>query len=128
MPDTGKLYELTFEERPGYLYAHIKADTMTEEMSAAYLGELADECARLGLTCVLIYREVPFVIDPTSIFFSMQKEIELLKGLKLAVVTPFPATEEALNFAILVSNNRGAKFNLHKTIEAAEEWLLKSTQ
>lgn len=125
--DTGKPYELTFEERPGYLYAHVKADTMTEEMSAAYLGEVAEKCAGSKLTRVLIYREVPFVIDSTSIFFSMQNEIELLKGLKLAVVTPFPFTEEALNFAILVSNNRGANFELHKTIEAAEEWLLKST-
>lgn len=124
MQDNGKPYELTFDERPGYLYAHIKADTMTAEMSFAYLGEIADKCAGLGLTKVLIYREVPFIIDPVSIFYSMQEEIQLLKGLKLAVVTPFPTTEEALNFAILVSNNRGANFKLHPTIEAAEEWLL----
>jgi hypothetical protein len=123
MHDTEKPYELTFEERPGYLYVHIKADTMTEEMSASYLSQVADKCAGAGLTRVLIYREVPYIIEPTAIFFSMQNEIKLLKGLKLAVVTPFPTTEDALNFAILVSNNRGADFKLHKTIEAAEEWL-----
>lgn len=124
MHDVAKPYELTFEERPGYLYAHIKADTMTVEMSAAYLGEIVDKCAPLGLTRVIIYRDVPFVIEPSSLFFSMQEEINLLKGLKLALVTPFPATEDALNFAILVSNNRGANFKLHPTIEAAEKWLL----
>ena len=125
MQDNGRPYELTFEERAGYLYAHIKADKMTAEMSIAYLSEIADKCAGLGLTKVIIYREVPFIIDPVSIFHSMQEEVQLLKGLKLALVTPFPATEEDLNFAILVSNNRGADLKLHQTIEAAEEWLLR---
>lgn len=125
MQDNPRPYELTFEERPGYLYAHIKADTMTTEMSAAYLGEIVDKCAGLGLAKVLIYREVPYAIESAvSIYYSMQEEIQLLKGLKLAIVTPFPATEEALNFAILVSNNRGADFKLHPTVEAAEVWLL----
>jgi hypothetical protein len=125
MSDTEKKeYEITLEERNGYLYVHIKADIMTADMSASYLGEVADKCAALGLTRVLIYREVPFVIDSVSIFFSMQKEIQLLRGLKLALVTPFPATEAALNFAILVSNNRGANFKLHQSVEEAEEWLL----
>jgi hypothetical protein len=125
MRDSGNPYELTLEERPGYLYAHIKADTMTTEMSAAYLSEIVDKCAALGLKKVLIYREVPYIINSAvSIYYSMQEEIQLLKGLTLAVVTPFPATEEGLNFAILVSNNRGADFKLHPTIEAAEEWLL----
>jgi hypothetical protein len=125
MQDNAKSYELTFEERPGYLYAHVKADTMTVEMSAAYLGEVVDKCTELGLKSVLIYREVPYILDsPVSIYYSMQDEIQLLKGLKLAIVTPFPDTEEGLNFAILVSNNRGADFKLHQTIEAAEKWLL----
>jgi hypothetical protein len=124
IPEKGKPYELTFEERPGYLYAHIKADTMTEQMSAAYLAEVVDKCDGLGLTKVLIYREVPYIIEsPVSIYYSMQDEVQLLKGLTLAVVTPFPETEEALEFAILVSNNRGANFKLLPTIEAAEKWL-----
>lgn len=124
MQDSGGPYELTFEERTGYLYAHIKADIMTTEMSAAYLGEIVDKCAGIGLKKVLIYHEVPYVIDSTVlIYYSMQEEIQLLKGLKLAVVTPFPETENALDFAILVGNNRGADFRLYQTIEAAEKWL-----
>jgi hypothetical protein len=124
MHDTGKLYQLTFDEHPGYLYAHIKADIMTTEMSAAYLSEIVDKCAGLGLTKVLIYREVPYMDDSAvSIYYSMQDEIELLKGLQLAIVTPFPETEEGLRFAILVSNNRGANFELHPTVEAAKAWL-----
>lgn len=125
MPDTVKPYELMFEERPGYLYAHIKADTMTTEMSAAYLGEIADKCAGLGLTKVVIYRDVPFIIDSASLFFSMQEEIKLLKGLKIALLNAFPANDEALAFAILVSNNRGANLKLHQNIESAEKWLLR---
>jgi len=124
MHDAEKQYELTFEERPRYLYAYIKADEMTTQMSFSYLSEIVEKCAALDLKAVLIYRDVPAVVEPASIFFSMQDETELLKGLKLALVTPHPSTEEALNFAILVSNNRGAQFKLHKTIEAAEEWLL----
>lgn len=123
MHDTVKPYKLTFEERPGYLYAHIKADTMTTDMSAAYLGEIADKCSELGLTNVVIYRDVPYILDPASLFFSMQDEIKLLKGLKIALLNAFPANDEALNFAVLVSNNRGANFSLHKTIADAEKWL-----
>jgi len=66
MQDNPRPYELIFEERPGYLYAHIKADKMTAEMSIAYLGETADKCAGLGLTKVVIYRDVPSIIDPVS--------------------------------------------------------------
>jgi len=124
MSEAPKPYVLSFEERPGYLYARIQADTMTPEISVAYLGELANKCAELGMTRVVIDRHVPFIIDSVSLFFSMQEEIKLIKGLKIAILNAFPATNEALDFAILVSNNRGANLKLHQSLGEAEKWLL----
>ena len=45
MPDSDYPYELRLEERPGYLYAHIQAATITEQIAMSYLREVADRCA-----------------------------------------------------------------------------------
>src|SRR5688572_7191530 len=104
MCDRATQYDLTFEERPGYLYANVKDTSMSEEMSAAFLGEIADKCAELGISRVIINRDVPVIINSSSLFFSMQVIVKILRGLKVAVLNPFPSNDEALNFAVVVAN------------------------
>src|SRR4029077_6336709 len=122
MHDTTKPYELTFEERDGYLYARIKADTMNREMALAYLGEIADKCAELNCRLLILERDVPVMLPSGDLFFTTQDFMNMMKGRRVAFVNPHSTIENHMDFAITIGTNRGADFALHNTVAAAEKW------
>ena len=121
-----KPYELTFEPRSHYLYVHIKADTITREIALAYLREIADECGRLGYHRLMIHRDVPVMLSDPDIFFTTNDFLEMVPSVRVAFVNPYTTHEAGMKFAVLVGTNRGAKFQAHSTVEAAEQWLLEA--
>jgi len=118
------LYELTFEERPGYLFAKIQAERLEYYPAQDCLHEIAREIRGLRQTRLMVYREVPSVMPRGQLFFISVKMAESFKNVKVALVNPYPDLDEALNFAAITGNDRGANFEVFRDIETAEECLL----
>jgi hypothetical protein len=125
MDDVIKFYELRFEQRPGYLYANIKADQMTREIALGYLREIANECARLRCTRLLIERDVPVMMPAGDLFFTATEFLEMIKGVRVAFVNPYAGIEKEMGFAVTISTNRGADYYLFDNLADADKWLLK---
>ncbi len=71
MADPTKPYELIFEERADYLYACVKAETINEESALSYLREVAERCALLESTHLMLYRDIPTMLPTASSFLSL---------------------------------------------------------
>ena len=123
--DEAEPYTVTFEERPGYLYAHIKAETMTLEIALAYLGEIAVKARQVKARRVMIDRDVPVVLSASDAFLSMKDFVDRVKGRKVALVNRRISHEESIRFSMMVAKNRGAFFEVHNNIPDAERWLLE---
>lgn len=54
-----KPYKLSFDERRGYLYAHVSSDKASPEMAISYLNEIIAECRELGYGRVIVERDIP---------------------------------------------------------------------
>jgi hypothetical protein len=119
-----KPYSLDFEERDGYLYARVEADTMTRESAVMYLREIAGKCTELGRDRLLVERHVAGLLSITDLFFIGQELAEMMRGRKVAFVNSNSTHEQALNFGLMVGTNRGAQFQMFPTLAAAEKWLL----
>ena len=118
-------YELTFEERNGYLLANVKAEDLEYDPAQDCLLEIAREIDRLKQTRLMVKRDIPSVMPRGQLFFTSASMAESFKQVKIAIVNPYPDLDESLNFAALTANNRGANFKVFTDIETAEVWLLK---
>ena len=119
-----KLYELTFEERSGYLFARLKSDIITRDIAIDYLQDLGMKCDELQVSHLLMVRDIPEMLSPASADITTEKAAQFLQGIRTAFVNPHPAIHEDLELAITKSRNHGAQFSLHNCFEDAEEWLL----
>ena len=117
-------YELTFEERPLYLFARVKAETIDRGTAIVYLRQLSSERERIGATRVMLDRQTPSVLSDADNYFIVHEIMEMLPVVKLAVVNPFEINDEGLTFGLLVSTNRGAMYRAFRTEAEAEAWLI----
>lgn len=119
-----KPYDLSTEERPGYLYIHLRSDTISEEIIRGYVSDIVENSDRTGLDHILLYRDVPAIMTEGEVFHTVNDSLEALRGKKLALVNPHPALDKELKFGMTVGRNRGGNYQVFATIEAAEHWLL----
>ena len=106
MAETAKSYELTFEERPGYLFVKVKAERLEYYPAQGCLLEIAREMRGLRQTRLMIYRDVPSVMPRGQVFFISVKMAETFKDVKVVLVNPYPELDEDLNFAALLFHRR----------------------
>lgn len=116
-------YELTFESRPEYLYAHIKALRVDRDTAVSYLTEVADACAKASTKRVLIYREIPSVPDTPTMFYLATYLLKVMPDVRTAFVNPFPSNTGTLKFAVKMGSNAGGMHELFDNVEDAEQWL-----
>lgn len=124
MSEAERQYELTFEERPGYLYAHVKAPSIDEALARAYLDEIADKCSETRSRRLMIYREIPAVLNTTTMYFAATHVGKILRGVKTAFVNPYASNEKMLQFGTTVGFNFGEDHELFNDPAKAEGWLL----
>jgi hypothetical protein len=124
MSEPGKPYQLTFDERTNYLYAHVSAPAIDEEMARAYLGEIAAKCHELETKRLMIYRDIPAVLDTTAMYFAASHVRSVLRGIKTAFVNPYESNDKMLQFATTVGHNFGEMHELFNDPAKAESWLL----
>src|SRR5688572_16345933 len=102
-------YLLTFEERPGYLYAKILAETMTREIALRYLKEIADKCSELDCNRLLIDRDVRAMLSPEDLQFTVHEFLKLIGSTRVAFLNAHLTMEAESSFNAMVGNNPAFK-------------------
>jgi len=117
-------YELTFEERAGYLYVRLSAAWLSRGMALNWLAEVADKCAAIDCQRLLIERDVPSA--PTSHSLAAINDfVGMSDGRPVAFVNPHDGlVGDSLRIQIEAGAVCGAEVAYFTDVEAAEEWLL----
>lgn len=122
---TDKPYRLTFEHRPGYLYAHVEGKEDSYEISRAYWQEVANECKAHGYRKVLVVEDIS---ECGTVAEAYQVSSELPKmgftHIKVAFVDRYVEQQETNQFAELVAVNRGVNGKIFNDVTEAEKWLI----
>ena len=124
MNDTGNPYQLTFEQRPGYIFARVRAATISRAAATRYLTEVAEYCAATGAKRLMLERDIPVMLPDSDLFFTTQDFLAMIGPLKVAFVNPHLSIEKEMEFAITIGTNRGANYNLFHSEAQAERWLM----
>lgn len=124
MNDDPKSYTLTFEERPQYLYARVAARAIDRENATAYLTEVAQRVSKSGMSKLLLYRDIPAMLDDAALFHVTQEFLQMIRGVKAAFVNPHIQNTSSMEFAMTVGKNRGGNYQAFSDISDAEAWLL----
>jgi hypothetical protein len=126
MNDPIKPYKLTFDERPQYLYAHVKGDATDHATAMDYWRKVIGKCREIESTRLLIVQEIPGGLT-TGETFNVASDVTAMRihDIKLAFVDTDTELFEAHQFGQLVGVNRGAWSQVFTTIAEAENWLLQ---
>ena len=117
-------YELTFDQRPGYLYARVTAASINDKISEAYQKEIAAHCRGTKISKLMIYRDIPAALSTTSSYFAANRLLTLLPKIKIAFVNPYESNDKLLQFAATVGSNFGEQHEVFNDVTQAERWLL----
>ena len=125
-PEGGNLYSITFELRPHYLYAHVKGDADSYDISHAYWTEISAECAKHNVEKLLVDEDLAQPMQSMSEVFQGASERSFmgLGGLKIAFVDRHAEQHEQNLFGELVATNRGLFLKVFDNFEDGENWLL----
>jgi hypothetical protein len=126
MSDAKLPYELTFEERPGYLYACITATDINKQTALDYLQKVTDRVIASGYEAVMVERDIPAMLPSADLFFTAQDFLKMIGPTQVAFVNKYATIHQAMEFAMLIGTNRGANYRLFHDVSAAEQWLIGS--
>jgi hypothetical protein len=117
-------YQLTLEERPGYLRAKVVGER-TRENALRFLEEAYAACVMSGHSALLL--EMQFSgpsLDTTSILEVIsQRAPDGMKLRKIAYVEPHAPDPAMPYFAEQAAINRGVNVRLFQSLGAAAHWL-----
>src|SRR5688572_3901546 len=123
MSSSSKVSELTFDERPEYLYARISADLLDRRTALDYLSEISLKCAKTRCKRMLLERPVTIISKDEDLFGSMKELVEMSTGIRIAFVNPHVSVEDATKY--IEEFHHGAEFRYFNQVGDAESWLLK---
>ena len=124
--DGAKGYTITFELRPKYLYAYIKGEADSYDISHAYWTDISAECAKHKVKKLLVDEDLGKPIDSVSEVFqgAAERAFMGLSGLKIAFVDRHPDHREQNLFGELVATNRGLFCKVFDDLQEGEKWLV----
>jgi hypothetical protein len=125
MDDVKNSYDLTFEERDGYLFARVQAESVDQAIAMDYLRKVAARCDQLEATHLMLYRDIPTMLPDGILFFVTTEFLKMIRGVRAAFVNPYLSNTDSMDFAITVGKNRGADYHAFNNTADAEHWLLK---
>ena len=121
-------YTLSFELRPGYLYACVKCETQTVKLSDEYLVEIVAKCREVHCHRLLLEKDIAEPLSIAQLFLVAEHLANMQVGhLKIAVLDRQSKHLEDNDFEIMAGNNRGINSQIFVDHTAAEEWLLSSS-
>jgi len=115
-------YTVTYEDREGYLYAHIEGPESFEEASL-FWESLRKEGAKRGYDAFLIVDEVAGVLDPTEVYTLSVNVALLFAGKRIAYVDPKNESFDANKYGESVVQSRHVTVRLFRTEPDAIKWL-----
>lgn len=119
-----KLYDLTFEERDGYLFASVKGEADNFEVSAGYWQEVAEKCQRIGAKKVLIVEDLPGDSSMAEVYQLASALPQMgFYNIKVAFVDEHIDQQELNQFGELVAINRGLHGKIFNNVSEAEKWI-----
>jgi hypothetical protein len=122
---SSKPYELTLEYRPKYLYAFVRGEKDSYEISRQYWQEIADECNKSGIRKVLIEEDIKENISMSDMYRFASEIPELgFHGVRVAFVDRQESQHQLNQFGETVATNRGLVSRVFNNFAEAEKWLL----
>jgi hypothetical protein len=122
-----KLYQLTFTDRPEYLYAELKAKTISVKIIEQYVSEIIARSNETGKRRILLYRDIPEILSGGEVYFTINDSLKAFAGKKVALVNPHKNLEPGIDFGMTVGRNRGANYKSFENFADAEKWLLQDS-
>ena len=122
---SSKPYQITFKQRPEYLYVYVSGERDSYEISRQFWQEIADHCAREKCAKVLIEEDIVESVSMTEVF-KLASEIPMMGfyGIRIAFVDRYIEHHELNQFGELVAVNRGVHGRIFNDAKEAEKWLL----
>jgi hypothetical protein len=122
---SSKPYDLTLEYRPQYLYAFIRGEKDSYEISRQYWQEIADECNRSGIKKVLIEEDIAENISMPDMYRFASEIPEFgFHGVRVAFVDRQESQYQLNQFGETVATNRGLVSRVFNNFADGEKWLL----
>ena len=124
----GKLYSIVIETRPQYLYAYVRGDKDSFEITTQYWSELADICAENATKCLLVDEDLKEQVGSMSEIYQTAGEVSSmgLNGVKIAFFDRHSDQHDLNLFGELVATNRGLFCKVFNDFDEAERWLLST--
>ena len=120
-----KPYELMVEQRPRYLYAHVKSKSSLPAMTVEYLKEITERCRETQCNRVVIDNEVPKAFWVWDIFPVATRFPRMgSECTKVAIVDQFADRIENEEFSVLVGSRCGVDVHVFNNLAEAESWVL----
>ena len=125
MADTApKPYQISFEQRPDYLYVYVEGEHDSYAISHAYWSEISLECERVNADRVLVDENLTECVSVVEMYQIASEIPGMFSGISIAFVDRH-ADQAVLNeFGELVAVNRGVTGKFFVDAKDAEKWLL----
>ncbi len=121
-------YELVIEVRPGYIYAHVAADTVSISGALDYLKHILFRCQEFGTKRVMIERDIPPLKDDEEAYHIAHCFVGMdISDFKVAIIDDNPENKTQNDIKLLILTNAGAQGHVFPDQIAAEQWLLEDT-
>ena len=118
-------YELTFEERPDYLYVCVRAQIIDLEVAILYIDEMMMHLSVLGWDRVLFVRDTPMMASDSHYAIVGNTILNMLPvDIKFAFVDKSPSRELVQKTAEAAAARRNLHLRTFDTVEEAEQWLI----
>lgn len=118
-------YDLRFEERPGYLLAHVTGPADSLDVSLSYWQEIVEEVTRLQVTRLLVVEDFPNDVSTLEMLRVVNYLVSLgLRHIHTAFVDVRhdQLARNLLGELVVVAHGLPAK--VFASVEQGERWLL----
>jgi len=119
-----KPYQISFDQRPEYLYAYVGGEHDSYAISHAYWTEVARECAEKQVKRVMIDENLTESVSVAEMYQIASEIPGMFSGIRIAFVDRHADQAELNEFGELVAQNRGVTGKFFGDIPSAEAWLL----
>ena len=120
-----KPYQITFEQRPHYLYVYVTGEHDSYEISYQYWLEVAEYCKKINCDKILIEEDIAESVSLADVY-KLASDLPKMGflGVRLAFYDRYADQQNLNEFGELVAINRGLYGKIFNDLNKAETWLL----
>lgn len=124
-PGQPSAYELDFIDRGDYLYARVKGEQDSPEITMAYWREIARECGRRGTTRLLVYDDLQGQPATPQDFARLTEDLRgsRMERVRIAFHEPVSANLRVVEHGELAFREAGFTLRVFGSEREAELWL-----